>query len=93
MYWYSSLASIKIKNVVLFFSKLIKGYEQGITPNPDVLCNKHIKFKYFFNHATNVLGADAIATGHYVKTDVYDNLENPDVNDGNVPTNAFILTK
>lgn len=67
-----------------YFSTLVKGYEQGITPNPDVLCNKHIKFKYFFNHAINSLGADLIATGHYVKTSVYDNLENPEVSEGTI---------
>ncbi|HHQ14105.1 MAG TPA: tRNA 2-thiouridine(34) synthase MnmA, partial [Chromatiales bacterium] len=38
------------------------------TPNPDVLCNRHIKFGVFLEHARR-LGATQIATGHYVRTD------------------------
>jgi tRNA-uridine 2-sulfurtransferase len=48
------------------FQIFLDEYAQGITPNPDVLCNKEIKFKAFFNHALD-LGADWIATGHYAK--------------------------
>jgi tRNA U34 2-thiouridine synthase MnmA/TrmU len=48
-----------------FFSQLIEGYEQGITPNPDVLCNRHVKFGHLYAYATERLGADALATGHY----------------------------
>ncbi|MBU0598491.1 tRNA 2-thiouridine(34) synthase MnmA, partial [Patescibacteria group bacterium] len=44
---------------------LISGYKRGITPNPDMLCNSEIKFKVFLNKARG-LGADYIATGHYV---------------------------
>ncbi len=43
---------------------LFESYEKGITPNPDILCNKEIKFKIFLERALN-LGADFIATGHY----------------------------
>ncbi|CAG0906133.1 unnamed protein product, partial [Cyprideis torosa] len=45
-------------------------YEQGRTPNPDVLCNREIKFDLFLKIALD-LGADGVATGHYVqkKTD------------------------
>ncbi|XP_067088051.1 mitochondrial tRNA-specific 2-thiouridylase 1-like isoform X1 [Osmerus mordax] len=50
------------------FSKLLKEYERGRTPNPDILCNKHIKFNHFFQYAVNSLGADAMATGHYART-------------------------
>uniref|UniRef100_A0A3Q3WBI1 Mitochondrial tRNA-specific 2-thiouridylase 1 n=1 Tax=Mola mola TaxID=94237 RepID=A0A3Q3WBI1_MOLML len=50
------------------FSNLLKEYEKGRTPNPDILCNKHIKFKHFHKYAINTLGADAIATGHYART-------------------------
>ncbi|MBN3291213.1 MTU1 thiouridylase, partial [Polypterus senegalus] len=50
------------------FSNLLKEYEKGRTPNPDILCNKHIKFNHFFNYAIRTLGADAIATGHYART-------------------------
>lgn len=48
------------------FAHFLSEYEQGRTPNPDVLCNKEIKFKAFLHHALN-LGADFIATGHYAK--------------------------
>ncbi len=42
-------------------------YERGNTPNPDVLCNKYIKFNFFQKRALEE-GADFIATGHYSKT-------------------------
>ena len=43
-------------------------YENGRTPNPDVLCNREIKFDIFLDVAIN-LGADYIATGHYCRVD------------------------
>jgi tRNA-specific 2-thiouridylase len=43
---------------------MIEGYREGITPNPDVMCNKEIKFGLFLKRALS-LGADYIATGHY----------------------------
>lgn len=46
------------------FEQFIKEYESGYTPNPDVLCNREIKFKVFFEKAME-LGADYLATGHY----------------------------
>jgi len=46
------------------FSYFLKEYEAGRTPNPDVLCNREIKFKDFKDMAIS-LGADYIATGHY----------------------------
>lgn len=49
------------------FSHFLSEYELGRTPNPDVLCNKEIKFNAFLKHALT-LGADFIATGHYAKT-------------------------
>lgn len=48
------------------FSHFLEEYKAGRTPNPDILCNQEIKFKHFLNHAIK-LGADYIATGHYVK--------------------------
>ncbi|KTD49357.1 tRNA-specific 2-thiouridylase MnmA [Legionella rubrilucens] len=48
------------------FAHFLREYEQGRTPNPDVLCNKEIKFKAFLTHALS-LGADYIATGHYAR--------------------------
>lgn len=43
-------------------------YEKGRTPNPDILCNREIKFDVFLNIALN-LGADFVATGHYCRKD------------------------
>ncbi|OGD32202.1 tRNA 2-thiouridine(34) synthase MnmA [Candidatus Azambacteria bacterium RIFCSPHIGHO2_02_FULL_52_12] len=45
---------------------MIAGYKAGITPNPDVMCNKEIKFGLFLQKALE-LGADFVATGHYVR--------------------------
>lgn len=52
----------------LVFAEFIKGYEAGITPNPDILCNREIKFKAFLEKA-EALGADLLATGHYCQLD------------------------
>nr|WP_156930744.1 tRNA 2-thiouridine(34) synthase MnmA [Mycoplasmopsis felifaucium] len=49
------------------FKNFIDEYEKGRTPNPDILCNKFIKFKAFANYAFDKLGADYIAMGHYAK--------------------------
>mgnify|MGYP001781739222 FL=1 len=46
------------------FKYFIAEYKKGRTPNPDVICNKEIKFKAFIEYA-NQLGADYVATGHY----------------------------
>jgi tRNA-specific 2-thiouridylase len=46
---------------------MIKTYERGLTPNPDVYCNQFIKFGVFFDKALN-LGYDFVASGHYAKT-------------------------
>jgi len=46
------------------FEHFLAEYKAGRTPNPDILCNKEIKFKAFLEHA-QTLGADKIATGHY----------------------------
>ena len=48
------------------FEHFLAEYKAGRTPNPDILCNKEIKFRAFLDYAI-VLGADFIATGHYVR--------------------------
>ncbi|WP_444884719.1 tRNA 2-thiouridine(34) synthase MnmA [Microbulbifer sp. PSTR4-B] len=48
------------------FEYFLAEYKAGRTPNPDILCNREIKFKVFLEYA-EVLGADAIATGHYTR--------------------------
>ena len=48
------------------FEHFLNEYKNGRTPNPDILCNKEIKFKAFLDYAV-VLGADFIATGHYTR--------------------------
>jgi len=50
------------------FSSLLCDYENGMTPNPDINCNRFIKFGSFYKYAFGQLGADAIATGHYART-------------------------
>jgi tRNA-specific 2-thiouridylase len=45
---------------------MVEGYRNGITPNPDVMCNKEIKFGLFLQKALE-MGADYVATGHYVR--------------------------
>ncbi|MFR1854477.1 MAG: tRNA 2-thiouridine(34) synthase MnmA [Beduini sp.] len=50
------------------FTYFIDEYKSGRTPNPDILCNKHIKFKAFLDYAFSI-GADYIATGHYAKVE------------------------
>jgi len=54
------------ENVV---SYMISEYQAGRTPNPDVMCNRHVKFGIFLKKALE-MGADYIATGHYVRTNL-----------------------
>jgi len=60
-YYALSFSKEYMENV---FSSFIKDFERGLTPNPDILCNREIKFKLFFDKAME-LGADYFATGHY----------------------------
>ncbi|KPU45685.1 tRNA-specific 2-thiouridylase MnmA [Oxobacter pfennigii] len=53
------------------FTYFLDEYKKGRTPNPDVMCNKEIKFKAFLEHALK-LGADYLATGHYAQIDFKD---------------------
>lgn len=48
------------------FAQFLDGYSRGFTPNPDILCNREVKFKVFLDDCINN-GADFIATGHYVR--------------------------
>ncbi|MBU1015038.1 hypothetical protein KKI17_01180, partial [Patescibacteria group bacterium] len=45
---------------------MVEGYQQGLTPNPDIMCNKEVKFGLFFEKAMR-MGADLVATGHYAR--------------------------
>ncbi|QEA39433.1 tRNA 2-thiouridine(34) synthase MnmA [Pistricoccus aurantiacus] len=53
------------------FEHFLAEYAAGRTPNPDILCNREIKFKVFLEYA-KMLGADRIATGHYVRRGEHD---------------------
>ena len=53
------------------FREFVAGYKAGYTPNPDILCNREVKFKVFLEDCLNS-GDEQIATGHYVRTDVFD---------------------
>lgn len=44
----------------------LQGYGRGETPNPCLICNRHIRWEFLFNHA-KAIGADFMATGHYVR--------------------------
>ncbi|MFK7825841.1 MAG: tRNA 2-thiouridine(34) synthase MnmA [Oligoflexales bacterium] len=48
------------------FEHFLEEYQAGYTPNPDILCNREIKFNVFFKKARE-LGADFLATGHYCR--------------------------
>lgn len=51
---------------------MVEGYKRGITPNPDVMCNRKMKFGKFLDYAKQI-GRDVVATGHYCAS-----VENPD---------------
>lgn len=55
----------------IFKAKVINyfenSYKSGITPNPCIMCNKYMKWGALFDYATNELGVDFVATGHYAK--------------------------
>lgn len=50
------------------FDHFVEQLKEGFTPNPDILCNREIKFHHFYEKAKS-LGADYIATGHYAKVE------------------------
>lgn len=49
------------------FEVFLSEFKHGRTPNPDILCNKHVKFKAFLDYALDDLNAEYIATGHYAR--------------------------
>lgn len=55
------------------FAEFLAAFKHGYTPNPDILCNKEIKFRFFLEKAIQ-LGADKIATGHYARVEEQDGL-------------------
>lgn len=59
------------------FTHFIEEFKQGHTPNPDILCNREIKFKAMFEKAME-LGADFLATGHYCRTESFSLLKGSD---------------
>ena len=73
---------------------MISEYQKGRTPNPDVMCNKEIKFGVFLEFALKN-GADFVATGHYAKVvnsqQIIDNSKNKKVNDYNLSSTIYNL--
>ncbi|KAM9974465.1 hypothetical protein ACTFIW_007918 [Dictyostelium discoideum] len=63
------------------FIDFLKDYKNGLTPNPDVWCNREIKFDLFFDFAKENFGVDYIATGHY--SNLYYGEENVGDNNNN----------
>jgi tRNA-specific 2-thiouridylase len=55
------------------FAYFLDEYRKGRTPNPDVLCNREIKFGVFRDHAKR-LGGDLLATGHYARSGIVDGM-------------------
>lgn len=62
--------SVEYKDRIVDY--MFKEYEMGRTPNPDVLCNREIKFDVFLKIALD-LGADYVATGHYCRKGIIEN--------------------
>ncbi len=66
---------------------MIDGYKRGITPNPDVMCNKEIKFGLFLEKALS-MGADFVATGHYAQKR---EVKSKNEKGKNLPTTYYLL--
>jgi len=74
------------------FEDFLSEYRAGRTPNPDILCNREIKFKAFFDYAKR-LGADFIATGHYARIQkITDQVNLLKGNDPNKDQSYFLYT-
>ncbi|MCF2950248.1 tRNA 2-thiouridine(34) synthase MnmA [Paraglaciecola aquimarina] len=75
------------------FEYFLAEYKAGRTPNPDIMCNKEIKFKAFLEFAAEELSADYIATGHYVqRSDASGNWQMLRGLDGNKDQSYFLYT-
>ncbi|WP_136484440.1 tRNA 2-thiouridine(34) synthase MnmA [Vibrio sp. H11] len=77
------------------FEYFLEEYKAGRTPNPDILCNKEIKFKAFLEFADEVLDADYIAMGHYVRRTFPEQGEKPQMLrglDSNKDQSYFLYT-
>ena len=75
------------------FEHFLNEFNAGRTPNPDILCNREIKFKVFLEYA-KILGADFIATGHYVQRidkniDLSTSITNPEFNQFKLETHLI----
>nr|XP_045581350.1 mitochondrial tRNA-specific 2-thiouridylase 1-like [Procambarus clarkii] len=64
------------------FMYMIEEYKAGFTPNPDIMCNKKIKFSPFLQYAKDNFNSEVIATGHYARTSYDDDLKNYDPKKG-----------
>lgn len=60
---YKNFSDVYYKEV---FQTFLDDYARGVTPNPDILCNREVKFKAFLDAALE-MGAEGIATGHYAR--------------------------
>lgn len=72
------LLTTAVQNKINFFlinRYMIEEYKTGFTPNPDILCNRHIKFSPFLKHAQEHLNSEIIATGHYARTSFGEDME------------------
>lgn len=67
--FYAVDAQSEFKDIVVDY--FINGYAKGITPNPCLECNRHIRFSYLLDRAMNI-GADFLATGHYARRAITD---------------------
>ncbi|NMH64227.1 tRNA 2-thiouridine(34) synthase MnmA [Shewanella salipaludis] len=75
------------------FEYFLAEYKAGRTPNPDIMCNKEIKFKAFLEFADEILDADYIAMGHYVRRrDVAGSTQMLRGVDGNKDQSYFLYT-
>jgi tRNA-specific 2-thiouridylase len=72
------------------FEYFLEEYRNGRTPNPDVLCNKEIKFKAFLDFALKV-GADYLATGHYAKISEEDGIFHLEKGDDSNKDQSYFL--